>query len=58
MSSKASRFITSLFDIYLDKPEQLPPTTQGRLKKEGALKKFNPEKEMKNIAKNGGSDLF
>lgn len=34
MSNKAYRFITSLFNIYLDKPEQLPPTTQGRLKKE------------------------
>jgi dGTPase len=35
MSNKAYRFITSLFGVYLDKPEQLPPTTQGRLKKEG-----------------------
>ncbi|MDD5421934.1 MAG: deoxyguanosinetriphosphate triphosphohydrolase [Candidatus Omnitrophota bacterium] len=34
MSSKAYRFITSLFNIYLDKSEQLPPTTQSRLKKE------------------------
>jgi len=34
MSNKAYRFITSLFKIYLDKTEQLPPTTQGRLKKE------------------------
>ncbi len=34
MSNKAYRFITSLFNIYLDKPEQLPPTSQGRLKKE------------------------
>ncbi|MDD5428795.1 MAG: deoxyguanosinetriphosphate triphosphohydrolase [Candidatus Omnitrophica bacterium] len=34
MSNKASRFITSLFNVYLDKPEQLPPTTQSRLKKE------------------------
>ncbi|MFH0764264.1 MAG: deoxyguanosinetriphosphate triphosphohydrolase [Candidatus Omnitrophota bacterium] len=34
MSNKAYRFITSLFNIYLDKPEQLPPTTLGRLKKE------------------------
>ncbi len=33
MSSKACRFITSLFKIYLDKSEQLPPTTQSRLKK-------------------------
>ncbi len=34
MSNKAARFITSLFNVYLDKPEQLPPTTKGRLKKE------------------------
>jgi len=34
MSNKAYRFITSLFKIYLDKAEQLPPTTQSRLKKE------------------------
>jgi dGTPase len=34
MSSKAHRFITSLFEIYLDKTEQLPPNTQARLKKE------------------------
>ncbi len=34
MSNKAYRFITSLFMIYLDKPEQLPPTTQNRLKEE------------------------
>ena len=32
MSNKAHRFITSLFKVYLDKPEQLPPTTYGRLK--------------------------
>ena len=34
MSNKAARFITSLFNVYLDKSEQLPPTTQARLKKE------------------------
>ena len=34
MSNKAARFITSLFNVYLDKSEQLPPTTQGRLKTE------------------------
>ena len=34
MSNKAHRFITSLFKIYLDKPEQLPPTTHSRLKRE------------------------
>jgi len=36
MSNKAYRFIHELFEVYLDKPEQLPPTTKSRLKKEGA----------------------
>lgn len=34
MSNKAYRFIESLFNIYADKPEQLPPTAQSRLKNE------------------------
>ena len=34
MSSKAYRFIESLFSTYLEQTEQLPPTTQSRLKKE------------------------
>jgi len=34
MSNKASRFITSLFNVYMDKPEQLPPATYDRLAKE------------------------
>ncbi|MBI5144359.1 MAG: deoxyguanosinetriphosphate triphosphohydrolase [Candidatus Omnitrophica bacterium] len=34
MSNKAYRFITSLFQIYLEKVEQLPPNTQSRLQKE------------------------
>jgi dGTPase len=34
MSNKAYRFITALFNVYLDKPEQLPPSTHARLKKE------------------------
>lgn len=34
MSNKASRFITALFDVYFDKPEQLPPSTLARLRKE------------------------
>ena len=34
MSNKAYRFITSLYNVYLDKPEQLPPSTHNRLKKE------------------------
>jgi len=32
MSNKASRFISSLFNIYLEQPEQLPPSRQERLK--------------------------
>jgi len=34
MSDKAVRFIKSMFKVYLDKPEQLPPNTASRLKKE------------------------
>jgi len=34
MSNKAYRFITSLFKVYCDRPEQLPPNTQDRLGKE------------------------
>jgi dGTPase len=34
MSNKAYRFICDLFKVYLDRPEQLPPTTQSRLAKE------------------------
>jgi len=34
MSNKAYRFINELFNVYLEKPEQLPPATQSRLKKE------------------------
>ena len=35
MSNKAKRFITELFNIYLEKPEQLPPTDQEKIKKYG-----------------------
>ena len=34
MSNKAYRFINDLFKVYLNNPEQLPPTTHARLKKE------------------------
>jgi dGTPase len=34
MANKAYRFITSLYNVYLDKPEQLPPSTHNRLKTE------------------------
>lgn len=36
MSNKAYRFINDLFRVYTDKTEQLPPTTQSRLKNEDA----------------------
>ena len=31
MSDKAKRFITELFQVYLNKPEQLPNTTRQRV---------------------------
>ncbi len=34
MSNKAYRFMSDLFKIYFDRPEQLPPSTQARLAKE------------------------
>ena len=36
MSDKARRFIRALFEVYLARPEQLPPGSQRRLKSEGA----------------------
>ena len=36
MSDKARRFIRALFEVYLSRPEQLPPGSQKRLKSEGA----------------------
>lgn len=36
MTDKARRFIRALFQVYLSRPEQLPPGSQKRLKKEGA----------------------
>jgi len=35
MSDKARRFIQELFQCYLANPEQLPPTSRGRLETEG-----------------------
>jgi len=35
MSGKARRFITDLFNAYLDKPEQLPPSDQKNIEKYG-----------------------
>ncbi|MCX5687322.1 MAG: deoxyguanosinetriphosphate triphosphohydrolase [Candidatus Omnitrophica bacterium] len=35
MSDKAKRFITGLFKVYLEKPEQLPPSDQKKINKIG-----------------------
>lgn len=35
MSDKARRFITDLFKVYLEKPEQLPPSDHKKISKEG-----------------------
>jgi len=35
MSDKARRFITGLFKVYLEKPEQLPPSDQKKINKIG-----------------------
>jgi dGTPase len=35
MSDKARRFITELFRAYMEKPEQLPPSTQKKIEKCG-----------------------
>ena len=34
MSDKARRILTELFQAYEEKPEQLPPTTYGKLEEE------------------------
>lgn len=34
MAEKARRFLTALFEVYVRRPEQLPPTTRERLKNE------------------------
>ena len=36
MTDKARRFMRALFEVYLSRPEQLPPGAQKRLKTEGA----------------------
>lgn len=36
MSNKARRFLQELFRVYLANPEQLPPSSQRRIKEEGA----------------------
>ncbi|MFH1782397.1 MAG: deoxyguanosinetriphosphate triphosphohydrolase [Candidatus Omnitrophota bacterium] len=35
MSDKAKRFIKELFDLYIEKPEQLPPSDQKKIKEYG-----------------------
>lgn len=35
MSDKAQRFLRQLFEVYLSRPEQLPPTSQSRIPEEG-----------------------
>lgn len=35
MANKAHRFIQELFDVYLDKPQQLPHSSRARLKTDG-----------------------
>ena len=38
MSNKARRFVQELFQCYASNPEQLPPTSQGRVKDEGVYR--------------------
>ena len=39
MAEKAQRILTDLFNAYLDKPRQLPPTTYGKIDKTGSVKR-------------------
>lgn len=39
MAEKAARILTDLFNAYLNKPEQLPPTTYRKIKKNGSVKR-------------------
>ena len=38
MSIKAKRFIKELFEIYVEKPEQLPEETQRRIERDGVMR--------------------
>jgi dGTPase len=38
MSVKAKRFITDLFELYVDKPEQLPDTMQKKISRDGLVR--------------------
>jgi dGTPase len=39
MAEKAQRILTDLFNAYLEKPKQLPPTTYRKIKKNGSVKR-------------------
>jgi dGTPase len=39
MAEKAARILTDLFNAYLNKPEQLPPTTYRKIEKNGSVKR-------------------
>ncbi|MCJ7501064.1 deoxyguanosinetriphosphate triphosphohydrolase, partial [bacterium] len=39
MAEKAQRILTDLFNAYLDKPKQLPPTTFRKIQENGSVKR-------------------
>ena len=39
MAEKAQRILTDLFNAYLDKPKQLPPSTYHKIDKNGSVKR-------------------
>jgi len=39
MAEKAQRILTDLFNAYLDKPKQLPPSTYGKIVRNGSVKR-------------------
>jgi dGTPase len=39
MAEKAQRILTDLFNAYLEKPRQLPPTTYRKIEKAGSVKR-------------------
>ena len=40
MAEKAARILTDLFNAYLEKPKQLPPTTYRKIEKNGSVKRI------------------
>lgn len=38
MTGKAKRLLKSLFDVYLENPQQLPPEFKSRIRGEGTIK--------------------